>query len=87
MAQFILVPDGQVANFKGNAKRGGETLLWKAINPISVKSPVNRSVLPVDILDDEDIIEAFPALDALPQENETEIVFWEWDEDGNISNP
>jgi len=86
MAQFILVPDGQVENFKGNAKRDGETLLWKAINPISVKTPPNRSVLPVRVLDDEDIKEAFPALDALPQENESEIEFWEYDEEGNVIN-
>lgn len=83
MAQFLLVPDGQAANYRGNAKRDGDDLLWKAINPISVKTPTNFSVLPVDILNDADIMEAFPALDSLPQENDTEIEFWEWDEDGN----
>lgn len=86
MAQFILIPNNQVDNFKGYAKRDGEELLWKAINPIEVASPPNKSVLPADVLLDEDIKEAFPALDALPQENENEIEFYEYDEEGNIIN-
>lgn len=83
MAQYILVPNGQVESFKGHAMRNGEELPWKAINPVSVKSPPNTSILPVSVLDDEDVIEAFPSLDALPQENDNEIEFWQWDEDGN----
>ena len=75
MAQYILVPNGQVQNFTGKAKRNGVELQWKAIRPIPVLSPPNKSILPVVILDDPDIIEAFPALDALPQENENEIEF------------
>lgn len=75
MAQFILVPNGQVQNFTGKAKRDGVELPWKAIRPIPILSPPNRSILPVRVLDDEDIKEAFPSLDALPQENENEIEF------------
>ena len=79
MAQFILIPNNQVKNFTGNAKRSGELLQWKAIQPIPVISPQNRSVLPARVLDDEDIKEAYPALDALPQENENDIEFYEYD--------
>ena len=83
MAQFIIIADNQVENFTGKAMRNGIELQWKTIKPISVKSPQNKLVLPAHILDDDDIKEAFPALDALPQENENEIEFWQWDEDGN----
>lgn len=83
MAQYIIIANNQASNFTGKAKRNGEELHWKAIRPIEVKSPVNKSVLPAEILEDKDIVEAFPALDALPQENDNEIEFWQWDEDGN----
>lgn len=75
MAQFILVPNNQAENFTGNAKRSGELLQWKAIRPIPVISPPNKSILPARVLEDEDIKEAYPTLDALPQENENEIEF------------
>jgi hypothetical protein len=81
MATFISIPDGLVNNFKGKAKRHGEELNWKAIEPISVKTPNNRSVLPVEVLADQDIMEAFPPLSALPVIDESEIVFWQWDEE------
>ena len=80
MSQFILIPDNLVENFTGKAKRNGEILQWKAIQPVEIISPKNRSVLPARVLDDEDIKEAFPALDALPQENENEIEFYSDDE-------
>lgn len=81
MAEFISIPDGLVNNFKGHAKRDGADLQWKAINPISVKVPANRSVLPVEVLDDPDIMEAFPPLDNLPVIDESVIEFWQWDEE------
>ena len=83
MEKFIIIPDGLANNFKGKAKRNGEELHWKAIEPISVKSPANRSILPVGVLDDPDIMEAFPPLSALPQADKSEIVFWQWDAETN----
>jgi hypothetical protein len=83
MAEFILVPDGLVNNFKGKAKRNGEELQWKAIEPISVRLPQNRSILPAEVLDDPDIMEAFPPLSGLPQVDESEVTPWQWDEETN----
>ena len=79
MEKFIIIDDNQVANFKGKAKKDGIMLDWKSITPISIKSPAEKSVLPAYILLDEDIKEAFPALDNLPQLNENEIEFWQYD--------
>ena len=81
MAEFISIPDGLADNFKGKAKRHGVELNWKAIEPISVKTPANRSVLPVEVLEDVDIMEAFPPLSALPVIDESVIEFWQWDEE------
>jgi len=83
MADYLLVPDGLANNYKGNAKRDSEELLWKAINPVSVKSPPNHSVLPTEVLDDPDIVEAFPALSGLENRNDSNLEFWESDDEGN----
>ena len=83
MAQYIIIADNQAENFTGKAKRNGAELPWKAIKPVSVKIPANKSVLQATVLDDNDIKEAFPSLDSLPQESENEITFWKWDIDGN----
>ncbi|MBW1801472.1 MAG: hypothetical protein JRJ85_12185 [Deltaproteobacteria bacterium] len=82
MKKFIVIQDNQVNSFKGKAKRNGKNLNWKEINPISIKTPVNKSILPISILDDPDIIEAFPQLSSLPQVDKKEIELWQWDEEG-----
>lgn len=86
MADYIIVNNNQIANFTGKAKRQGIEIDWNTIKPVPIYSPKNKSGLNAVVLEDEDIKEAFPALDALPQENETEIEFFEYDIDGNIIN-
>ena len=83
METFILIPGGIANNFKGKAKRDGIELPWKAIEPIPVKSPANKYILPSEVLQDPDIMSAFPPLKALPLINKTDIVFFEYDEDLN----
>jgi len=81
MAEFISIPDGLVDNFRGHAKRDGVELPWKAMQPISVKVPNNRSVVPIEVLEDPDLMEAFPPLSAMPVIDESVIEFWQWDEE------
>ena len=83
METFILIPGGIASNFKGKAKRDGIELPWKAIDPVPVKIPANKFVLPLAVLQDPDIMAAFPPLKALPLINKTDIVFIKYDEDLN----
>ena len=87
MSDYLIISGDQVANLKGYGERDGEPILWKAIDPISVYRPPEKFVLPAEAKDDQDFIEAFPQLDALPIENENEILFWDWDENGNPIPP
>lgn len=75
MAIFISIPSGMINAFTGKAKRDGKELDWKAIRPIEIESPKNRHILPARTLGDFDIMEAFPQLVAMPQLDESEIVF------------
>jgi len=83
MEKFIILQENQINSFKGKAKRNGQELDWKAIEPVSIKSPANHSILPATLLNDPDIVEAFPQLSSLLQLDKSEIVFWEYDEEGN----
>jgi len=80
MRKFIIINANQAENYTGHAKRNGEECWWKAIRPIPVQYPYNKCVLPAEVLDDEDFKEAFPALDALPQLNANEVIFYSAEE-------
>lgn len=82
--QFIIMNCNVSDNYRGYAKRNGDTLKYKALDPIPVKVPKNKCVLPKIVLNDNDFKEAFPNLDALPQENANEIEFYQYDSDGNV---
>ena len=72
MAKYIMIPNGIAHQFE---KRIG----FKETKPIPVLSPSQMSILPIRILDDPDFTDAMPQLEHLPQLDESEIEFMEYE--------